>query len=367
MSDETKGWPYNPNEQPVVTRTVSKKKQKTRKDMFESDNSAIEYGSAEPPVTEVVAPQPVTPEVVAARVSVASDPLPSAPFKIPDNITNEQLLELMIQINEKLGAPKILSYKFNENGSTEESEETIEIMVDPLVSQPQQTALVSTVKIAEQQVSTNQVMEGETVDVTAPKTAKQKISKEMGDVTIKEINTVKEVVELSQAPEGHVDPPIRATNKVPPAAILIEKNLISSDDIITSAGGKLPQSGAKGFNPNAVQNAWINTKKEGGIVKPGTGDVQVQGGGILTPMKDGGPNQVLLYGFSVTEPGGTLLEINKVFSNIDTAMATVNNNQYLLIDSDGGVAQVDITEGSPRVAIGDIERKKYVDENWIRA
>jgi hypothetical protein len=128
--------------------------------------------------------------------------------------------------------------------------------------------------------------------------------------------------------------------------------------------GALEDSPKAGFNQNAVQDALSDESEEGGVVKPKKQvDFGDSGGSVVFNKDHRSDSAVVMYGFSVTMPDNSVFEVDKEFNNIETAMSTINNNKYMMIVNNEPIL-VDIIDGEPRISVGDVEKKMYINGTW---
>ena len=152
------------------------------------------------------------------------------------------------------------------------------------------------------------------------------------------------------------------------------------DETKTIEKPTLKTSTRPGFDSTSVQDARKDTTEEGGIAHPRTtgphktsGDASEEGS-IIRPMDSEPADKNKIFevsGFKVSyEPskGEGLISksVSNHFPDIDTAMASVNGDKYLMPVVGGGFRAVTIIEGAPIISTSDRQVYRYIEEKWKR-
>lgn len=130
------------------------------------------------------------------------------------------------------------------------------------------------------------------------------------------------------------------------------------------------------FNPDAVQDARVDTNNDGGrTVAKATGDmsaVEIKSD-LTSSLSQPGEfsNKFELYGFKaqyrVAENQVVASDVRVFFDKEADAKTSINGNRYVHAFPDGSSISCLIVSGAPRIAYADRERVIYTDGEWREA
>lgn len=129
---------------------------------------------------------------------------------------------------------------------------------------------------------------------------------------------------------------------------------------------ELKESKKQGFNASANQHALEDSDDEGGIVKPDKNKNIISSGVIIPPLDDNTDKGISMYGFSIEDDDGAVVEVDKIFTSTDLAMQTISKSKYLHVEN-GEPVFSDIIDGEPRISIGDVEKNRYINGQWEKS
>lgn len=186
--------------------------------------------------------------------------------------------------------------------------------------------------------------------------------------------------ELAEDSEGTHEPTQEPAQDPGP-----KESSIDQSKVVEVPEGGLPplsKSTREGFNPQSTQNAKKDAEVEGGITTSRTtGPMKSSGdaaedGSQLKPAPDmvaeSKPGQYEVTGFSASyEPakgkGLESVQIRDYFDDMETAMASVNGDKYLMPLPGGGYKIATITQGAPTISIEERQLYEYINGKWRRS
>ena len=136
------------------------------------------------------------------------------------------------------------------------------------------------------------------------------------------------------------------------------------------------------FNPGTIQNALLDSDREGGIVTnksasnmKSNGDAASEGKQFAagtTQENTDNDNKYRVYGFDVqyTEKSGSeqpktiTKSISDFFIELSSAMILVNGSKYMLPVDNDSFKMVDIVSGKPTISLGDRQLYQYGNGMW---
>jgi len=185
-----------------------------------------------------------------------------------------------------------------------------------------------------------------------------------------------EVVEEGAVPDN-IDIPITDAAPVSDAEKNIDKETgIDLNKTVTEH--KLTLSNKPGFDPTDTQDARRDGNQEGGIARNRTTGNQFHShgkpeGAQLRPSEST-PDYSKMFevsGFTVSfekvqGQGNVNVEIRDHFVDIETAMASVNGEKYLMPIPQTGFKVVEIVSGAPTISYQDRVMYEYINGKWRR-
>ncbi len=198
---------------------------------------------------------------------------------------------------------------------------------------------------------------------------------------------VGDVVEESSSPMGEIvedtegaQEPVQAPTRDPGP-----KSSIDQSKVVEVPEGGVPplsQSTKEGFNSQSTQSAKMDSEVEGGVTRPQTtGPMRSSGdaaddGEQLKPRPDmvaeSQTGKYEVTGFSASyEPakgkGLESVQIRDYFDDMETAMASVNGEKYLMPLPNGGYKIATIAQGAPSISIEERQLYEYINGKWRRS
>lgn len=151
---------------------------------------------------------------------------------------------------------------------------------------------------------------------------------------------------------------------------------INMDNVIEEQ--RLTQSKKPGFDSQSVQDARNNQRQEGGIARNRTTGNQFNSGGkpegAQVIPSEAPPDYSQMYemtGFTVSfekvkGQGNVNVEIRDHFLDIETSLASVNGDKYLMPMPQIGYKVVEIVSGAPTLSHQDRVLYEYINDKWRR-
>lgn len=180
--------------------------------------------------------------------------------------------------------------------------------------------------------------------------------------------------EPQSEPENEMEAMVTEEAPAPSTGIIDETKTIEEPT--------LSQSSKPGFDTASTQPALSDSDDEGGVAKSTStgGQKNFRGaeteGTLIKPNPDmtaeSKAGTYEMSGFTVSyEPkkgeGTTSVQIRDVFPDMETAMASVNGNKYLMPMPQGGFKIATIIQGAPAIVFEDRQVYEYVNGKWRRA
>lgn len=157
---------------------------------------------------------------------------------------------------------------------------------------------------------------------------------------------------------------------------IINRRLNPSIDVSkTKVASELPQSNKKGFNPSEVQDARYDDRVEGGVSKNSTtGPMKSFNSSVdgfkLKESHNKVKGSVIVSGFTAQyEENGNIIPVSGEFpfNDIESALASVNYDSFLMPLDSGGFKVTKIIRGAPNISVGDRQVYENIDGKWRRS